>query len=150
LEITLLNRQRTCPVPRESLARFLKRLTGELPTQGATSVAVVLVSDRRMRDFNRTYRRTDAATNVLSFPADNAPGPDDERHLGDIVISVESARRHARRARHSLGRELQRLALHGYLHLLGYDHETDDGAMVRLERALARQLLRRRGGGGVT
>ena len=72
------------------------------------------------------------------FPA---PGAGLERHLGDVVIATGVARRQARAAGHPLGAELRRLALHGLLHLLGYDHERDTGQMERLERR-----LRRRGG----
>ena len=147
MEITLLNRQRTCRVPQRSLLTFLSRLVEELPASGATSVAVCLVSDRRMREFNRSYRQRSVSTDVLSFPCNEVPGADDDGHLGDLVISVETARRQARRERHSLGRELKTLVLHGYLHLLGYDHERDDGAMTRLERRLRRRLLSSSGGG---
>jgi probable rRNA maturation factor len=142
LEITVLNRQRACRVPRRALATFLGRLTNVVPAVEADSLAICLVSDRRMREYNRTFRGTDATTDVLSFPCGPVPGPVTERHLGDIVISVPAARRQARGARHSLGRELKILALHGYLHLLGHDHETDDGTMQRLERKLVRRLLR--------
>jgi probable rRNA maturation factor len=147
LEVTVLNRQRTCPVARDALARFLRRLTQELPPEPEASLALCLVSDRRMREFNRRYRGRDATTDVLSFAVDPLPGPQSERHLGDIVISVPTAERQARSARHSLERELMVLALHGYLHLLGYNHETDDGTMGRLERTLARRLLPPRDGG---
>jgi len=102
---------------------------------------VALVSDRKMREFNRRYRGMDSTTDVLSFPAEADDAPSGERHLGDIVISVTTAAQQARQARHSLSRELKLLALHGYLHLLGYDHEVDDGSMVRLERRLARRLI---------
>ena len=142
MEITLLNRQRACRVPRLALATFLDRLSNAVPAEDADSLAVCLVSDRRMREYNRTFRGADATTDVLSFPSDPVPGPAAERHLGDIVISVPAARRQARGAGHSLGRELKILALHGYLHLLGHDHETDDGTMKRLERRLLRRLLR--------
>lgn len=101
-----------------------------------------------MRDYNRKFRGTQGATDVLSFPAVPLPGTDGERHLGDIVISVPTAARQAGRARHSLGRELQVLALHGYLHLLGYDHETDGGEMLVLEKRLARRLLSYGSNGG--
>jgi probable rRNA maturation factor len=97
------------------------------------SVALCLVSDRAMRALNRRYRGKDAPTDVLSFPSD-AP-------FGDIVISVDSAARQAKEAGHSTGREIRILFLHGYLHLLGYDHETDGGVMRRLERRLRRDLL---------
>jgi probable rRNA maturation factor len=148
LEVTVLNRQRSRRVAREELASFLDRLTREVPSRQAASVAVCLVSDRRMREYNRRFRGLDATTDVLSFPVGPSPDPPSERHLGDIVISVQSAARQARAARHSLGRELKVLTLHGYLHLLGYDHETDDGTMMRLQRKLARRLLRPRAGGG--
>ena len=98
----------------------------------------------RMREYNRRFRGHDAPTDVLSFACDPFPGVDGEPHLGDIVISVPAAERQARQARHGLGRELKILALHGYLHLLGYDHETDDGTMRRVERSLRGRLLRGR------
>ena len=94
------------------------------------TVTVALVSDARVRALNRRFLRHDAQTDVLSFPAEE-PGC-----LGDVVIAVGVARRQALRAGHSLGTELRVLALHGLLHLLGYDHERDDGRMARLERRL--------------
>jgi probable rRNA maturation factor len=140
LEVTVQNRQRAHRVRPRALAGFLARLAGELPSRGVDSVAVVLVSDRRMLQLNRTYRGRAATTDVLSFPADRG-GPARERHLGDIVISVATAAQQARRDGRSLDRELRELALHGYLHLLGYDHETDDGTMRRLERRLRGRLI---------
>jgi len=145
----VLNRQRSRRVPREPLAAFLRRVAREVPACPAESIAVCLVSDRRMREYNRRFRGQDGTTDVLSFPTEPLPGPEDAVHLGDIVISVQTAERQARDARHSLSRELKILALHGYLHLLGYDHETDDGAMMRLQRRLTRRLLRPRAAGAV-
>ena len=108
-------------------------------------MTVALVSDARMRALNRQYRGTDYATDVLSFPvmADPLEGisPPGNRHLGDIVIARGIARRQARAAGHASPEELRILALHGLLHLLGYDHERDNGEMARLE-----QRLRRKGG----
>jgi len=75
---------------------------------------------------------------VLSFP-----GGGGEAGLGDVVISVETAERNARGLGRTLGQELDVLALHGFLHVLGYDHETDDGTMDRLERRLRKRLLGR-------
>ena len=141
MEVVVLNRQRSRRVPREALASFLRKLTLAVPGQAADSLAVCLVSDRRMREYNRRFRDRAGSTDVLSFPTQPIPGPTIERHLGDIVISVPAAERQAREARHSLSRELKILALHGYLHLVGYDHETDDGAMLRLQRRLTRRLL---------
>ena len=94
---------------------------------------MALVPDARVRALNRQYRRKDAPTDVLSFPAE------EKGQLGDVVIAVGVARRQAREAGHSLQTELRVLALHGLLHLLGYDHEHDDGRMARLERRLRRK-----------
>ena len=105
------------------------------PAAARGRMTVALVSDRRIRALNKQYRRVDAATDVLSFPAHE---PD---YLGDVVIATGMARRQARAAGHSVATELRVLALHGLLHLLGYDHETDAGRMARVERR-----LRRRGG----
>jgi len=96
-------------------------------------MTVAIVSDARVRALNRKFRKKDKTTDVLSFPAEE-PG-----YLGDVVISSGVAARQARAARHSLATELRVLALHGLLHLLGYDHERDDGQMARLERRLRRQ-----------
>ena len=86
--MTVLNRQRSERVPRQALAGFLRRLAEELPAASKDSVALALVSDRKMRELNRRYRGMDSATDVLSFADDDAPAG--ERHLGDIVISVTS------------------------------------------------------------
>ncbi len=114
------------------LARWLAALA---PARARGSMTVAIVPDARVRALNRQYRRQDTPTDVLSFPSDE-PG-----YLGDVVIAAGVARRQAREAGHSLQTELRVLALHGLLHLLGYDHERDDGRMARLERR-----LRRRGG----
>lgn len=111
------------------------------PVRLRGEVCVALVTDARMRKLNREYRRVDAVTDVLSFPAGEPAPSADRRFLGDIVIATGVARRQARQAGHGLGMEVRVLALHGLLHLAGYDHETDDGTMARIEAR-----LRRRGG----
>jgi probable rRNA maturation factor len=118
-------------------------LVDMMPPRRGGSLAVCLVSDRKMSELNRRFRGRSGSTDVLSFPS---PGrePDGTVYIGDIVISVPTALRQARREHHRLGRELKLLALHGYLHLLGYDHEKDDGTMLRLQRRLERKLLPRR------
>jgi probable rRNA maturation factor len=141
LEVTVLNRQRGHRVDCAALIEFLRRVVREAPAAQDATLAVCLVSDGRMRDLNRRFRGSDRPTDVLSFPAGDAPPPDEPRHLGDIVISVATAARQASGARHSLERELKLLALHGYLHLLGYDHERDDGRMLRVQARLAGRLL---------
>jgi probable rRNA maturation factor len=98
-------------------------------------VTIALVPDQRIRALNKQFRRKDRPTDVLSFPAG------ERGRLGDIVIGIGVARSQAAEAGHSLGAELRVLALHGLLHLLGYDHERDAGRMASVEAR-----LRARGG----
>jgi probable rRNA maturation factor len=134
MEILVLNRQRGVKVPLAELKAFTRRLaTGAGESKGGFSVC--LVSDRKMQAYNETYRSIRSPTDVLSFLDDS----EDRSYLGDIVISAQTASRQAEAAQHSLLRELEILIVHGYLHLLGYDHETDDGAMMRLQRKLVRR-----------
>jgi probable rRNA maturation factor len=110
------------------------------PARARGVVSVALVGDKRVRALNRTYRGKDYATDVLSFPTAASPQPlAPSPFLGDIVIARGVARRQAREARHSEQTELRVLALHGLLHLLGYDHERDNGRMRRVERRLRRK-----------
>ena len=89
-----------------------------------------------MAALNQRWRRKNRSTDVLAFPS----GEYGDRFLGDIVISVPYAARQAARRRESPSREMDRLLVHGYLHLLGYDHETDDGEMDALEAKLRKRL----------
>ena len=131
-------------------------LRGVAEGRARGAVTIALVDDDAMRRLNRVFARRDKATDVLSFPAgDRGAGAtrhaEGVRHtrtprrsdpfLGDIVIATGVARLQARAVGHAYGQELRVLALHGLLHLLGHDHETDDGQMARLEAR-----LRRRGG----
>ena len=122
------------------LARWLVRLA---PARVRGEVAIALVTDRHIQKLNRDYRGKDAATDVLSFASDQDSGFAGPRPLGDIVIATGVARRQARQHGHSYATELRVLALHGFLHLLGYDHD-DPEDRGRMGRAEAR--LRRRGG----
>jgi probable rRNA maturation factor len=103
------------------------------PRRARGGVAVALAPDAKVRALNRQYRGKNTATDVLAFEADAAGA-----FLGDIVIATGVARRQARAARHTYSAELRVLALHGLLHLLGYDHEdpADRGAMARAEARL--------------
>ena len=115
-------------------------LAGVAPRAAVGVVAVALVGDRKMRDLNSRFRAIDTVTDVLSFPAGPAPAvPGPARFLGDIVIATGRAARQARAAGLTEQQEWRRLALHGLLHLLGHDHERDDGRMQRLERRLQRR-----------
>ena len=129
-----MNRQRQRRVRPARLRRVLRAAARDLGVTG--ELAVVLAGDRTLRSLNARYRGKDKPTDVLSFP-----GPGGNAGLGDIVVSVDTAERNARRLGRTLQRELDVLALHGFLHVLGYDHETDDGTMDRLERRLRRELL---------
>ena len=97
-------------------------------------ISVLFCGDGAIRTLNRRYRRMDAPTDVLAFPAEGLG------LLGDIVISVPYASRQARRRGEPPAREIDRLLLHGLLHLSGYDHETDSGEMDALERKIRRRL----------
>jgi probable rRNA maturation factor len=108
-------------------------LASVAPARARGDMTIAIVPDARVRSLNRVYRRTDAATDVLSFPSG------EEGYLGDVVIAAGVAKRQARDAGHALKAELRVLALHGLLHLCGYDHEHDDGRMARLERRLRRK-----------
>ena len=135
------------PVRDGGLSRWL---AGAAPARSRGEIAVALVTDASITKLNQQYRRKNTPTDVLSFPFERArsriPDPGSRQrslHLGDIVIATGVARRQAREAGHSYATELRVLALHGLLHLLGYDHDDQDDA-GRMSRAEAR--LRRRAG----
>jgi probable rRNA maturation factor len=113
------------------LSAWLRRAA---PGKARGDVSVAIVSDRRMRALNRQFRGKDAVTDVLSFPANRTPGV--TPFLGDVVIASGVAKLQARAAGHSVQTEIRVLALHGLLHLLGYDHDADDGKMARVEARL--------------
>jgi len=126
---------------REAGARRLRPWLAALVAalaEGASSFVLRFVSDREMRQLNRLYRSLDRTTDVLSFPGEAGP---EGRHLGDVVVSVPAARRQALAQGHGIEEELKVLILHGLLHCLGHDHETDEGTMERLERRLRREWI---------
>jgi probable rRNA maturation factor len=117
------------------LAPWLVRIA---PAAARGEVCVALVSDARMKALNRQFRGKDRVTDVLSFPADRpaAVSAGARGFLGDIVIAAGVAKKQAALAGHSQRIEMRILALHGLLHLLGYDHEADGGTMARVEARL--------------
>ena len=131
--VEVVNRQRTSKVPARDWVALTAKIL-ELSGQTNAAVTVAFVSDRKIRELNRMFRGFDKSTDVLSFPSG------EEEHLGDIAISVDTAKVQAKRNRLTLEQELAQLILHGVLHLSGYDHETDDGEMNRLELQLRRRL----------
>jgi probable rRNA maturation factor len=100
-----------------------------------SDVSIAFVDDEAMQDLNKRFRKKNKTTDVLTFPADDsyADPKGKGRPIGDIVISVDQARRQAAEEKHSLATEVRYLILHGILHALGYDHESDSGEMNALE-----------------
>ncbi|MGH9775567.1 MAG: rRNA maturation RNase YbeY [Candidatus Acidiferrales bacterium] len=147
----ILNQQRAVRVPLEELERFLERLRRLLGAP-AEAVSICLVSDRQIARWNRLYRGKNRATDVLSFPA-HEDGTRSQfgsqryprsvasnGYWGDIAIAPAVARKNSRRIGRTLDSELRLLILHGVLHLMGYDHESDRGEMERYEKRLRRKL----------
>ena len=114
---------------RPSLERFARRAQKLAGVRG--EVGILIGGNRRLRQLNRLFRGKNKPTDVLSFAGDEG---------GDIAISAVIARQNARRYSHSAADELKILVLHGMLHLAGYDHETDNGRMARVESKLRAQL----------
>ena len=150
----VLNRQREVRIALPGLRKFLGRVREELGL-AETEAVICLVTDAEMARMNEKYRRKRGPTDVLSFPAETQsmrrsggarlragkraarPGA---KYLGDIAISAATARRNAKEHRRGFPVELRILMLHGVLHLLGYDHETDGGEMQRLEMKWRRRF----------
>ena len=154
----ILNRQRRVRLARKPLESFLRMVRRELKLKNS-EVTICFVSDAEIARMNRTFRRKNGPTDVLSFPngtrqariRGKRPGrspqtrqgrtKNGERdYLGDVAISPSIARRNAREYQRPLANELKILMLHGMLHLLGYDHETDCGEMDRIERRLRKRF----------
>jgi probable rRNA maturation factor len=158
----ILNRQRAVRVARRPLELFVVRVREALGL-GEADVTVCLMSDAEIARMNETFRHKKGATDVLSFPEGERRTPVRSHYrrkagvrggrgrtgrgdsasascLGDIAISAPTARRNARKYGRTFGEELRILILHGMLHLLGYDHETDHGEMDRIEGRLRRRL----------
>lgn len=127
--------KRVAGVSERSLDRFVRRARRTAGLR--TRVNVLVTSSAQLRLLNRRFRGKDRPTDVLSFPA--LPGLE-KNHAGDIAISAEIAARNARSLRHSAADEIKILALHGILHLKGYDHESDEDEMARREQKLRRAL----------
>jgi len=139
----ILNRQRTYAVSVSRLEKLGRKLCRHLQIQ-RYHFTVVLSNDQAIRELNRRFRRINRPTDVLSFPSSlgaQKGEPFDNSSLGDMIVSVETAYRQAIQQGHSLARELDILFIHGLLHLLGYDHETDQGQMRRKERLLYKMFL---------
>lgn len=132
--VAIINRQRRHPLDPKRIKSLIERLAGRYGLADA-DLSVVFVGMQAMRTLNRTYRKKDAATDVLSFPVGRR-GPDGRFTLGDIVISVPTAARQAKARGHALGREIEILVLHGFLHLAGFGHGAGPGGEERSLRLL--------------
>ena len=120
------NRQRKVRFDERELREFVQRLGRELA--GGREFAVVISSDASLRHANRRFRGKSSSTDVLSFP-------DEEKgRLGDILVSAGRAEQQADRYGHGVEEEIKVLVLHGLLHLLGYNHDSDNGRMRKAER----------------
>ncbi len=140
IEIALQNPEGYSEVRAAALEGWLRELIIELAPD-TSSLAVRFLDDRDIRRLNRRYRGVDRSTDVLSFPGESGV---EGRHLGDVAVSVPTAGRQAAQAGHTVERELRTLLLHGVLHCLGYDHETDNGEMQELESTLRRRWVEER------
>jgi len=118
-----------------SLDRFLSRARRAVRLRG--KVTVLVATNQVLRILNERFRGKDQPTDVLSFPAESRMAAD---FAGDVAISAEIAAQNARRLGHSVAEEIKILALHGVLHLAGFDHERDSGQMARKEERLRQQL----------
>ena len=141
----ILNRQRAVRVARGPLEEFFRRVLREMKLRDS-DITVCFVSDAEIARMNLAFRGKKGPTDVLSFPAGTEKKKKtyaentEKSYLGDIAIAPETARRYAKKNGRSLSNELRVLILHGVLHLLGYDHETDRGEMDRLERKMRRRF----------
>jgi len=154
--VVLQNRQRVVALDRVWLRRTAEAVLSAARADDA-ELSLVLVSDRRMRALNRRYRKKDRPTDVLAFPltpsytlpprgggkGEGTRPSSPPMLLGDVVISVPTARRQAAELGHGLREELRRLLVHAVLHLMGYDHERgprDAALMARKEQAILKAL----------
>ena len=136
--IDIINRQRRRKINQKRWRDLAARAI-EAIRSGREAVTIVFVSDSAIRKLNKQFRDTDRVTDVLSFPAEPEHF-ENQSSLGEIVISTDRAAAQAKANGLSLQNEIEQLILHGLLHLCGYDHETDNGEMNRLELKLRKKL----------
>jgi len=138
--IEIVNRQRRRKIETKQWRAFAEEALMSIDAK-KPNATIVFLSDRAIRELNRRFRGRHYATDVLSFPCAAEPFERENRsQLGEVVISVERAAAQARSNRLSFENEVKQLILHGLLHLCGYDHETDNGEMNRLELRLRKRL----------
>lgn len=143
-EVEVINKQRLYQLASKAIVALGQALLARLDRNHSTAT-ITFIRDRAMQQLNRDYRNTNTPTDVLAFAyhermSDNEPDHNPD-FLGDVIISVETAARYAHEQGISFETEINWLVIHGLLHLAGYDHETDNGEMRRLERRLRKELL---------
>ena len=138
--IELVNRQRKRKINREFLIDFSEKVVRTVAEAKNKSLTIAFVSDKKMRELNKSFRSVNSTTDVLSFPFEAEDFESEEDNLGDIIISVEQAQKQAIENNLDFETEIKQLVLHGVLHLCGYDHETDNGEMNELELQFRRKL----------
>jgi len=137
--VKILNNQKRVPLTTPSFEKFAKKSLRQL-SLGRDSIAIAFVTNAEIARLNKIYRKKNKPTDVLSFPAQSAKRPNKNKFLGDIAIAPAVARRYSKKNGRTLESEICILILHGILHLLGYDHEADQGQMDRIEHKLRRKL----------
>ncbi len=143
--VNLKSYQRKWQIESERLSRFTQKawkaigLTG-IQQANETEVTLVFLSLKQMQQYNKDYRKKNYPTDVLSFPV-NETDEENRLYLGDILISIDKASENAKASGHPVDKELEILVLHGILHLMGYDHETDRGQMNALESKLRKTVI---------
>src|SRR5438270_4526612 len=138
--IVLINRQRARKIDSKEWLEFTEHALRAIGRAHQTA-SIVFVSDAAIKKLNRQFRGKNYSTDVLSFPTKAEDfESDNQSHLGEVVISVERAAAQAKENGLTFSNEVEQLILHGLLHLSGYDHDTDNGEMSRLELRLRRKL----------
>ena len=137
--IEVVNRQRKKKIEPEAWTTIASEMLKAIG-KPQSSATIAFVSDTKIRELNRRFRGIDSATDVLSFPDAVTERQRQGQNLGDIAVSVERAALQAKENGLRFDEEISQLILHGLLHLCGYDHETDNGEMNRLELRLRKKL----------
>lgn len=136
----IINQQRKIKINPQEFKAFIQKSLDKIPETKGKFLTIVFVSDKKLKDLNNQFRNKNSVTDVLSFIYESDEFEADENYLGDIVISVEQAKKQALENDLNLDLEIKQLILHGILHLCGYDHETDKGEMNKLELELRAKL----------
>lgn len=140
--VEIINQQRKIKIETSDYQSFAETAVKTIKEARGKELSIAFVSDRKIKELNKIFRDKNLTTDVLSFPyePDQYDYLETENFLGDIVISLEQAKRQASENNLTLELEIKQLILHGILHLCGYDHETDSGEMNALELELREKL----------